>query len=145
LGTHISKPKGATGTYWWGPDEIAYMRSHGNILAQGIYGSATPPSGVTKDDVTAWKQYLTDKYVHKKYAPLQNSIPSSTTPTTPPTTPTKFSPRYSKNKKFTNQPMPDIDLIHFDSPKKSPVESSKTQTPNVSPTQSNDFFGNFGL
>ena len=155
LGTHISKPKGATGTYLWGPDEIAFMKEHGNIRAQEIYGKNTPPNGISKDDAFAWKQFLTDKYVHRKYAPTTQSTTLPMVTTTPPATPTtKLSSRISKtNTKFTNLPMPDIDLIHFgdNTPMNSPTTPAgrstvKTATPKmVSPNQSDDFFANFGL
>jgi hypothetical protein len=150
LGTHISKPKGATGSYWWGEDEIAFMKAHGNIRAQEIYGSSTPPNGIRNDDAIAWKQYLIDKYVHRKYAPTKSktSLPAITTP---PPTPAKFSPRIAKKAKFTNLPIPDIELMHFEDT--TPMNSPSTPahggttkaTPTVSPNQSNDFFANFGL
>jgi len=136
LGTHISKPKGATGTYWWGEDEIQFMRSHGNMRAKEIYGGGSPPAGVSRDDPTGWKQYLTDKYVHRKYAP-RNSGESSIS--TPPVTPTA-SPQVSR--KFTNQPMTDIDLIHFG--RTSPPATGSNTKP-VSPMPKKDFFSEFGL
>ncbi|KAG7349668.1 putative GTPase activating protein [Nitzschia inconspicua] len=145
LGTHISKPKGATGTYWWGEDEIAHMKSHGNARAKMVYGESVPPNGVTPDDPIKWKQYLTDKYVHKRYAPSPDKVVTPVLTKTPPSTPTKFSPQSSKNTKFTNVLMPDIGSIQFDIPKTPTVESKneKTGAPIVSPTQ--DFFASFGL
>lgn len=68
LGTHISKPKGCTGTYWWGPDELENMRVVGNERASQIYGNMIPP-GLTPADTMGWRKYITDKYVHQKYAP----------------------------------------------------------------------------
>lgn len=38
LGTHISKPKGLTGTYLWGPDEFARMKEVGNTRSNDIWG-----------------------------------------------------------------------------------------------------------
>lgn len=67
LGTHISKPKGCTGTYWWGPDEIEQMKRIGNKRANEIYGSMIP-DGLSNTDAIGWKQYLTDKYVIRKYS-----------------------------------------------------------------------------
>jgi hypothetical protein len=67
LGTHISLPKGCTGTYLWGPDELENMKRMGNKRAKEVYGS-TVPNGFTNTDAIRWKQYLTDKYVHRKYA-----------------------------------------------------------------------------
>lgn len=153
LGTHISKPKGATGTYWWGEDEIGFMKAHGNIRAQEVYGSNKPPNGISKEDPIAWKQFLTDKYVHRKYAPTTTK--AFPTVTTPPQTLTKnFSSRISKNAKFTNMPMPSIDLIHFgedhdttsvNTSPSTPARSTKAAAPLVSPNQSDNFFADFGL
>uniref|UniRef100_A0A7S2IXF9 Arf-GAP domain-containing protein n=1 Tax=Zooxanthella nutricula TaxID=1333877 RepID=A0A7S2IXF9_9DINO len=42
LGTHVSKVKGCTGTYLWGPDEIARMISLGNAAAEAAYGGTQP-------------------------------------------------------------------------------------------------------
>jgi hypothetical protein len=117
------------------------MRAHGNLRAREVYGSVGPPNGVTKEDVTQWKQYLTDKYVHKKFAPSDGSstaVPPISTP--PASSMRKFSPRSPS--KFTNQPMPNIDLIHFDSPSSDhePVDVIVSE-----PKASEDFFGKFGL
>merc|ERR1712113_263893 len=38
VGTHITKVKGCTGTYLWGPDEIERMREVGNERAAEIFG-----------------------------------------------------------------------------------------------------------
>jgi hypothetical protein len=124
------------------------MRSHGNAKAKEMYGNSTPPNGISPDDPIQWRQYLTDKYVHKKYAPLPGirEMTTSFNSKTPPPTPTKFaSPRTLKNTKFTNLAMPNIDLTHFDSPKSSPAAFRKDKAPLVSPTQSKDFFADFGL
>lgn len=145
LGTHISKPKGATGSYWWGEDELAHMRSHGNAWAKEVYGDSAPPNGVTVDDAVKWRQYLTDKYVHKKYAPSPGRVATLVPTKTPPPTPIKFSPRTTKNTKFTHLPMPNIDLIHFGSPESSSAGTKDGKVPLVSPTQSKDFFADFGL
>jgi hypothetical protein len=120
------------------------MRSHGNTRAKELYGGATPPNGFTPDDAAKWRQYLTDKYVHQKYAPSIRTTTLSL-PKTSPLTPTKLTPRVSKNTKFTNEPMPDIDLIRFDSPGSSPTVATKGKAPIVSPNQSRDFFADFGL
>jgi stromal membrane-associated protein len=51
MGTHISKVKGCTGTYLWGPDEIAQMRELGNGEAVRLYGSApVPAADASKDE-----------------------------------------------------------------------------------------------
>lgn len=71
LGTHVSLPKGCTGTYLWGPDELQQMKLIGNKRAYELYGD-TIPAGLTNTDTHRWKQYLIDKYVHKKYAGTQS-------------------------------------------------------------------------
>lgn len=151
LGTHISLPKGCTGTYWWGPDEIEKMRSIGNARARELYGDHKP-NNISKDDGTQWKQYLTEKYVEKKFTAHQTptfldighqhaSMPSA-------------SPKLSsmrRSSKFTKQPMPDIDLIHFESVHHSPtgVASSPQQARKVAapepPAVGDDFFASFGV
>ncbi|CAB9527719.1 with coiled-coil, ANK repeat and PH domain-containing protein [Seminavis robusta] len=70
IGTHISKPKGCTGTYLWGPDEIAQMQNIGNKRAAQIYGAASAderPSPNASD--ATWRKFLVEKYQQKKYAP----------------------------------------------------------------------------
>jgi len=44
LGTHITKVKGCSGTYLWGPDEIEQMKQIGNAKAAERYGGATAQS-----------------------------------------------------------------------------------------------------
>jgi stromal membrane-associated protein len=51
MGTHVSKVKGCTGTYLWGPDEIAQMQELGNREALRLYGSAPVPApNASKDE-----------------------------------------------------------------------------------------------
>ena len=80
IGTHISKPKGCTGTYLWGPDEIQRMRDVGNARANQLYGSSATTTSATDDDDddtchqkpsnTAsneeWRVYLTKKYQQQR-------------------------------------------------------------------------------
>lgn len=76
LGTHVSIPKGCTGTYLWGPDELESMRCKGNQLARDVYGGEEDrPSPDAGDE--AWKKYIKDKYVDKKFAPSPLSSLSS--------------------------------------------------------------------
>jgi len=44
LGTHITKVKGCSGTYLWGPDEIQQMKQIGNAKAAARYGGGTAQS-----------------------------------------------------------------------------------------------------
>lgn len=70
IGTHISKPKGCTGTYLWGPDEIAQMTAIGNTRAAQLYGATSagerPPPDAT--DAT-WRNFLIEKYEQQHFAP----------------------------------------------------------------------------
>jgi len=53
LGTHLTKVKGCTGTYLWGPDEIARMQEVGNAVAAQLYcggGAPTPAPSATKEE-----------------------------------------------------------------------------------------------
>eukprot|EP00566_Odontella_aurita_P021667 CAMPEP_0113531382 /NCGR_PEP_ID=MMETSP0015_2-20120614/3466_1 /TAXON_ID=2838 /ORGANISM="Odontella" /LENGTH=220 /DNA_ID=CAMNT_0000430213 /DNA_START=121 /DNA_END=783 /DNA_ORIENTATION=- /assembly_acc=CAM_ASM_000160 len=67
LGTHVSKPKGCTGTYLWGPDEISRMQEIGNKRAAVIYGGISQrPEKDAPDSV--WLSYLRDKYERNIFA-----------------------------------------------------------------------------
>lgn len=70
LGTHVSLPKGCTGTYLWGPDEIAQMKAIGNANAKTLYGgdNERPSPNASDQD---WRNYIRDKYEHRKFAPRQ--------------------------------------------------------------------------
>ena len=67
LGTHISKPKGCTGTYLWGPDELDAMRP-GNRAANKILG-CDPPRLTPDVSDAALREHLIDKYEKKRWAP----------------------------------------------------------------------------
>ena len=68
IGTHISIPKGCTGTYLWGPDEIDRMRSIGNENAKQLYGGDDfCPSQYENESV--WRQFIVNKYEHRRYNP----------------------------------------------------------------------------
>ena len=68
LGTHISKPKGCSGTYLWGEDEIARMKEIGNAKANKIYGGIheRPSNNAPESE---WLEYLRQKYEQRKFAP----------------------------------------------------------------------------
>merc|ERR1712032_400953 len=59
VGTHITKIKGCTGTYLWGPDEVERMQTIGNAVAEEL-------DGTEKISPTTSKQEK-QKYVEKKY------------------------------------------------------------------------------
>ena len=67
IGTHISLPKGCTGSDLWGPDEVERMRSIGNRRTKLIYGgdNRRPPQSASTD---VWKQFILQKYQHHKFA-----------------------------------------------------------------------------
>jgi len=129
LGTHISLPKGCTGTYWWGPDEIEQMKTKGNAHAKVEFGGSKPSKSFNKDDALRWKQYLTDKYVHKKFATAANpSLSASAEQRGDPASisPPRISPRFvKKSARFSNnKPMPTLEFMHFEN--KSPVSPKST-------------------
>lgn len=80
LGTHVSKPKGCTGTYLWGPDEIQRMREIGNERALALYGGTASqrPDDDAPDGV--WLSYLRDKYERRLFVVALDS--ASVTATT---------------------------------------------------------------
>lgn len=70
LGTHISVPKGCTGTYLWGADELARMRP-GNAAANAALGcddARVPGVGPDCGDAELTR-FLRDKYEKKRWAP----------------------------------------------------------------------------
>jgi hypothetical protein len=72
LGTHISKPKGLTGTYNWGPDELARMKEVGNTRSNMIYGGIDErPSRDAPN--SEWLEYVRQKYEEHKFVPLQEA------------------------------------------------------------------------
>eukprot|EP00994_Dinema_validum_P002434 NODE_1537_length_915_cov_134.662818_g1194_i0.p1 GENE.NODE_1537_length_915_cov_134.662818_g1194_i0~~NODE_1537_length_915_cov_134.662818_g1194_i0.p1 ORF type:complete len:247 (+),score=77.51 NODE_1537_length_915_cov_134.662818_g1194_i0:58-741(+) len=80
LGTHISKPKGCTGTYLWGPDEMQRMEDMGNARAQLVYGGAATRPAQSASDET-WKQWLCDRYEHRKWYNESPPSPAKPKPT----------------------------------------------------------------
>ena len=75
LGTHISKPKGCTGTYLWSPDEVQQMKEIGNAKAQEIYGGEEHrPAEDAPYEV--WLEYLRDKYERRRWA--KGEVPGDT-------------------------------------------------------------------
>jgi len=68
VGTHVSKVKGCTGTYLWGPDELERMRTVGNRLAAELYGAA-------KVDPSAGKEER-QGFVLRKYQDKAVAVPA---------------------------------------------------------------------
>lgn len=65
VGTHITKVKGCTGTYLWGPDELEKMTSVGNVGAITIYGEKKIDPSATKE---AKQRYVEQKYQQLAFA-----------------------------------------------------------------------------
>jgi stromal membrane-associated protein len=74
VGTHVTKVKGCTGTYLWGPDELEKMQTVGNFNAESIYGSMKTAPDASK---TAKQQYVIDKYDKKLFAITLSDVPKS--------------------------------------------------------------------
>jgi Putative GTPase activating protein for Arf len=140
IGTHISKPKGCTGTYLWGPDEIERMRTIGNERAKQIYGADTDSERPAPDASDAvWRQFLVDKYEKKKFAPKHNAVPLQ---------------KFVSNESFPSFGTGDAgsvsssstepDLIHFECG--GVVEgTTPAQVRSEQRDQARDFFAQFGL
>jgi hypothetical protein len=133
LGTHISVPKGCTGTYLWGPDELESMRMIGNSKAKELYGgSADRPSKNAGDD--AWRKFIQDKYEHRRFVPVTSPAPKSPGLATK----AQLMPRKKKESTVVNNVNVDVvdDLLIFDDVE--PINEIKQP---VIP----DFFSEFGL
>jgi len=70
LGTHISKPKGCTGTYLWSPDEVERMREIGNARADQLYGSSKAMLNLPLPDAShdKWLEFFRDKYERRRWS-----------------------------------------------------------------------------
>ena len=79
IGAHISIPKGCTGTYLWGPDEIERMKSRGNEYCAQIYGGEMHrPSSNASDE--EWRRFIVDKYQHERFSrPTIHNVTKSKT------------------------------------------------------------------
>lgn len=65
VGTHISKVKGCTGTYLWGPDELEKMQTTGNLMGENIYGPEKVDPCASKEQK---QRYVTGKYEKRSIA-----------------------------------------------------------------------------
>lgn len=59
VGTHITKVKGCTGTYLWGPDELQRMQAAGNLHGEEVYGAEKVDPGASKEQK---QRYVVEKY-----------------------------------------------------------------------------------
>jgi hypothetical protein len=69
VGTHISKVKGCTGTYYWGPDEIERM-SGGNFAAECSYGTQKISPDASKEEK---QRYVINKYDKRLFGPTSGT------------------------------------------------------------------------
>merc|ERR1712232_444661 len=65
VGTHVTKMKGCTGTYLWGPDELEKMQTIGNHKADEIYGDRKVSPGASKEEK---QRFVEDKYAKLAFA-----------------------------------------------------------------------------
>mmetsp|Transcript_6756 Transcript_6756/g.9943 ORF Transcript_6756/g.9943 Transcript_6756/m.9943 type:complete len:197 (-) Transcript_6756:105-695(-) len=126
LGTHISIPKGCTGSYYWGPDEIERMEMIGNVKSNLVYGAGEdnrPPLGASDSE---WRQFISDKYEQQSFVgsviicPPERDVVTEAVVSRP-----NFDANVTK-----------CDLLLFD------VENDATKEFNPS---EEDFFSNYGL
>jgi hypothetical protein len=110
LGTHHSKPKGASVTYWIGGDEIAII-SHG--ATKNLCGASTPLSGVTADAAAKNKSSTSRTKISANIDAQCNRISALTHTKTPSLTPAKFSPHALKSMTCTNLTMSHFGVVRF--------------------------------
>uniref|UniRef100_A0A1D2A8D9 Arf-GAP domain-containing protein n=1 Tax=Auxenochlorella protothecoides TaxID=3075 RepID=A0A1D2A8D9_AUXPR len=78
LGVHNSKVR-STNLDTWLPEQVAFVQAMGNARAAG-YWEANLPSGFSRppdSDMGLLRTFITDKYVHRRYALQQSSEPPS--------------------------------------------------------------------
>merc|ERR1719329_244907 len=76
VGTHISKVKGCTGTYLWGPDELEKMAAIGNDAACKIYGTEKVDPAASKEEK---QRYVSEKYEKRSFVSKSASEVTSST------------------------------------------------------------------
>lgn len=152
VGTHISIPKGCSGTYLWGADELQQMERLGNAHAAEIYGGSDicPPQDASD---AVWKQFIVDKYAFRKYASQskprkeKNLVPSYSTPKQ-----LKMGglPKLQKPPKQTtsipctsNEKVPVEDLLNIENTHSNNHIPSVFQSSTIE--KQKDFFAQFGL
>jgi stromal membrane-associated protein len=64
VGTHITKVKGCSGTYLWGPDELERMQTGGNCNGDRLYGSQKVSPCASKEEK---QRFVTAKYENKSF------------------------------------------------------------------------------
>jgi len=74
VGTHISKVKGCTGTYLWGPDELEKMRTAGNQHGNSRYGTKKMNPDASKEQK---QRYVVEKYDKLSFVSQEGPAPCS--------------------------------------------------------------------
>jgi transcription elongation factor Elf1 len=74
VGTHITKVKGCTGTYLWGPDELEQMQTIGNQRGEALYGKEKVSPDARKE---LKQQHVIDKYEKKLFVNTRCVKPSN--------------------------------------------------------------------
>jgi hypothetical protein len=80
VGTHVTKVKGCTGTYLWGPDELEKMASVGNKGAQAMYGTEKIDPNASKEQK---QRYVVEKYNHRSFAGKSAAVVPTASPEKP--------------------------------------------------------------
>lgn len=147
VGTHISKPKGCTGSYLWGPDELSRMKQIGNNRSNAIYGGIEhrPPENASNSE---WITYIKNKYEKRLYAPKkQEENMDQSFYETEKGHKTDNIQAKNIHQTYKQEPsVPTSDLLNLGQDcvrnTKSGMPTPKTKLDEVS---SNDFFASFGL
>merc|ERR1712139_429863 len=71
----VTKVKGCTGTYLWGPDELEKMRTIGNAVAEAIYGTEKVSPDASKEKK---QRFVTDKYERRAFVGRSSAAPCNT-------------------------------------------------------------------
>jgi len=72
VGTHITKVKGCTGTYLWGPDELERMQTAGNQAGNSKYGAKKIEPDASKEQK---QRYVTEKYYNLSFVNERSPAP----------------------------------------------------------------------
>jgi len=77
VGTHVTKVKGCTGTYLWGPDELEKMRTMGNRHGDEVYGSEKVNPDASKEQK---QRFVVEKYEKRSFVgkpmPAKTALPN---------------------------------------------------------------------
>jgi len=148
LGTHVSKPKGLTGTYLWGPDEIENMDAIGNERSNAYYCGVSDGSNskicppLDASDAT-WRQFISNKYEHRRFVKNESGGDDSNTNK-------KSTATTLKSAKLTNStrtPQCSEDLLIFDDDDKNDhgTASNSNSVKQMPTNNTDDFFAQFGV